>query len=375
MGHADQTEASTSSIPPGRQRWLDLFRGLAVFAMCLVNYPGSWATVYWPLTHAAWHGVTPADFIFPAFLFAVGLSIVNSRLLATEAVSTAISRSIRRSAFLFAIGFALGLIPNMDLANARVMGVLQRVAVCYCAGALLYLTTGWRSQVLAATFLLVINFSIMTFVPVPHCHVPALGERCTLAAYLDHLLLGTEATKVEPEGLLSTIPALVTMMLGLLAGQWLQSWHSRERKLIGLVAAAVFGVTAGWAWHPWLPINKQLWTSSYVLVTGGMCCLLLALCYQLGRTVWTKAFEVLGRYALAAYVAAELGARVMSLAAPRILTDEGRRNVTLQEIVHAWLIAAWADPFVASLTYALGYACLILLLAQVFSRVAPQRRA
>jgi predicted acyltransferase len=362
-----------------RQAWLDVFRGLAVVGMFLVNYPGSLSNVYWPLVHAGWHGATPADFVFPAFLFAVGVSISYSALSlhrsSKHLLRTPYCRIFPRTLIIFALGLALAGFPNYDLATLRVTGVLQRVAICYLIAAVLFLNTGRRTQAAVAVALLVGYQALMMHAAAPNCGAAWLTRECNFASHVDRLVLGGRAGagSHDPEGLLSTLPAIVTTIFGVLAGQLLQSKRADRQKTAVLVAAGVFGIIAGLAWHPWFPINKSLWTSSYVLLTAGVSCLLIALCYAANRVAWwATPFQSLGVNALAAYVMAELGSRILVADGWWHLPyRDGRPGANLQTFLYERLFSSWTDPYTASLLYAVAYS--IILVALMTSLLPLQR--
>ena len=349
-----------------RQSWLDVYRGIAVAGMFLVNYPGSWANVFWPFVHADWHGATPADFVFPSFLFAVGLSVTYSTLSLSdrEHIEPSVYLKIAgRTAIIFGLGLLLGGFPSFDLATLRVMGVLQRVAICYFVVAVLFLKTGWRSQAAMAAALLIAYFALMTYVPVPGCTVERLSKDCNLASYIDRLVLGGRAGagRHDPEGLLSTLPAIATTIFGMLAGRWLQARRCDHQKVAVVIATGLCGIVAGLIWHPWFPINKTLWTSSYVLLTTGVSCLVLALCYALNRVGWWGLpFKILGVNALAAYVAAEFGARI--LVGWHLPLRDGRQGANLQTFLYERLFIPWTDAYTASLLYAVSYSIVLIAL-------------
>src|SRR3989475_3072410 len=262
-------------MPQARLLSLAAFRGLTIAAMVLVNNPGTWAAVYAPLTHAEWHGLTPTDVIFPFFLFIVGMAIPLSRPTA--------GRVLRRAAVIFALGLVLNGLPGFDWATLRIPGVLQRIAVCYLVAAVLFLTTSWRTQAIVTAALLLGYWGAMTLVPVPGYGRGDLGPEGNLAAWLDRALLGPHIWRVarvfDPEGILSTVPAVATTLLGVLTGRWAQS--ARPPRVItgGLALAGALGAVLGAAWGVWFPVNKALWTSSYAVLTAGLALLVFAACY------------------------------------------------------------------------------------------------
>ncbi|MGA2903675.1 MAG: heparan-alpha-glucosaminide N-acetyltransferase domain-containing protein [Candidatus Korobacteraceae bacterium] len=312
--------AEHSRPAQGRLFSLDVFRGATIAAMIVVNNQSSDAA-YWPLQHASWNGWTPTDLIFPFFLFIVGVSLVfsfDSRLERGDSRRALVLHTIRRSAILFAIGLGLNGLAALQFHTWRIPGVLQRIALVYCAAGLITLFASIRSRVAWIAGLLFGYWILMRYVPVPGYGVPGrdiplLHSDANLAAYLDRkLLLGHlwEGTR-DPEGILSTLPAIATALCGVLTGEWLRSGRSAKQKLAGMLACGLAGVIAGEVWGIWFPINKKLWTSSYVLLTAGCALICLATCYwasdiKLRRGRWSKPFLIFGMNAIAAYVISEL---------------------------------------------------------------------
>lgn len=299
---------------------LDLFRGITMAAMIVVNNQNS-EQAYWPLRHAAWNGWTPTDLIFPFFLFIVGVSLVFSfqaRLQRGETRRTLVLHTIRRSMVLFLIGLLLNGMASLQPSTWRIPGVLQRIAIVYCIASIISLYSGTRARVVWIAVLTVGYWAIMRFVPVPGhgvptVDVPLLHPDFNLAAYLDRkLMLGHMWEKTrDPEGLLSTIPAIASALFGVLTGEWLQVKRTPNQKVIGLLLAGVVGLIAGNIWSHSFPINKNLWTSSYVVFTAGGALICLALCcwvadIKLHRGWWTTPFVILGTNAITAYVLSQL---------------------------------------------------------------------
>ena len=305
---------------PSRLFSLDLFRGATIAAMIVVNNQSSEAA-YWPLKHAQWNGWTPTDLVFPFFLFIVGVSLVLSfeaRLERGASRGTLVRHTLRRGAVLFAIGLGLNGLAAVPLDHWRIPGVLQRIAVAYCAAALITLYSKNYSRVAWIAALLVGYWILMRFVPVPGHGIPGrdiplLHPDANLASYLDRkLMFGHlwERTR-DPEGILSTLPAIATALCGVLTGEWLRSERSPKQKTMGMLACGVAGIVAGELWGMWFPINKKLWTSSYVLFTAGCALIVLAACYwltdiRLRRGWWTKPFIIFGKNAIVAYILSEL---------------------------------------------------------------------
>ena len=335
---------------------LDALRGITVAAMVLVNNPGTWRAVYPPLRHADWHGWTPTDLVFPFFLFIVGVSIPLSlgRRAGEGRERPVLARVLRRSAVIFLLGIVLNGFPWFDWATLRIPGVLQRIALCYLAAALVYLATGWRGQAWAAAGLLLGYWALMTLVPVPGYGAGDLGKAGSLAAYIDRTLLGSahlwqQAKVYDPEGLLSTLPAIATTLLGVLAGGWVAAGRSPKAVAAGLAVAGLAAAVLGAGWGLWFPINKALWTSSYALFTAGIAASGLGLC------VWifeerpyarlARPLVVYGRNALLVFVGSALLGRSL-----RLITVGG---VSVSDWCYQRVLANWADPYVASLLYAL----------------------
>ncbi len=321
---ASTTQLATPSVQrrptPTRLVSLDVFRGATIAFMIVVNSQTS-VDAYWPLQHANWNGWTPTDLVFPFFLFIVGVSLVlsfQSRLAQGCSRRTLVWHALRRSAILFAIGLLLNGLGSFSLASWRIPGVLQRIAIAYGAAALITLFSRPRSRVLWILGLLAGYWFLMRFVPVPGFGVPGrdiplLHPDANLAAYLDRkLMLGHlwEPTR-DPEGVLSTLPAIATALCGVLTGEWLRSKRAPQQKAAGMFLSGIAGIVAGELWGLWFPINKKLWTSSYVVFTAGCALVCLAICYwavdiRLHRGRWTKPFLIFGNNAITAYVISEL---------------------------------------------------------------------
>jgi predicted acyltransferase len=351
---------------------LDVFRGLTMAAMVIVNNPGTWDHVYWPLLHAEWHGWTPTDLIFPFFLFIVGISITLSRR------SESWGRIIRRAAIIFALGLFLTGYPHFDVSSWRIPGVLQRIAVCYlCAAAAYRLTAGerWRQGVgllSLAGALAAFYWLIMATVPAPNGIAGDLTPEGNVGAWLDRSLMPGHLWKPrwDPEGLLSTMPAIATALLGIVAGLWLGSAQTPQRKATGLVVAGAVGVALGYAWHPLFPINKNLWTGSFVAFTAGAAALLLAACYWIIDVRqwrgWTGPFVVLGSNAITLYVLSGLLADTLGAIA---VTGADGQVTSLGQWIYARCFEPLAAPRNASLLYALAHLVVLFVpLAWMYRR-------
>jgi len=277
---------------------LDVYRGLAVAGMILVMNAGNWSTVYWPLLHATWNGWTPTDMIFPSFLFIVGVSMTfsfASRLAKGASRAGLAWHVVRRSAILCVLGFFLNAVPTFDLTTLRIPGVLQRIALCYLIGGLLDLAVERRRVAViagVAAALLIGYWAMLRFVPVPGFGAGRLDSLGNLDAYVDRAIFGVRhlwpygltpghGVTYDPEGLLSTIPAVTNLLLGILAGGWLRSERSGPRRVAGLAVAGAAVMLGGWLLNPVVPINKRIWASSFALFSGGFGLLALALMYWL----------------------------------------------------------------------------------------------
>ena len=346
---------------------LDVFRGITMAAMVVVNNPGDWNNVYAPLLHAPWHGWTPTDLIFPFFLFIVGVSITLSKR------STSIASIVRRAAVILGVGLLLSGFPRFDLATWRIPGVLQRIAVCYAVAAVLY-TRSRRPAVIAsvAAALMLGYWAVMMAVPVPGGTAGDLSPDGNLGAFIDRALMSGHLWKPrwDPEGLLSTIPAVATTLLGILAGLWIGGSAAPARKAATLALAGAGAIAAGFAWDVLFPINKSLWTSSYVMFSAGAAALFLALCYWAidvkGWRWWTRPFVILGVNALALYALSSLLAGTLASIPVNL---DGGRVASLSSLIYASAFEPLASPKNASLLYALAnLAVLFVILLWMYRR-------
>jgi predicted acyltransferase len=369
-------EVARPEDPDRRLLSLDVFRGITVAAMVLVNNPGTWRAVYGPLRHADWHGWTPTDLIFPFFLFIVGVAIpfgLGRRLDADHGRGQIVLKVLRRAVVIFLLGLVLHAISSMDLATIRIPGVLQRIAVCYLVASLVFLALGRGAQLWIATVALLAYWAALTLIPVPGFGAGDLGKEGNLAAWIDRTVLGAHIWRVgrvyDPEGILSTIPAIATTLLGVLTGQWLRGARVSAAIARRLLFSGVAGVVIGLAWGRWFPINKSLWTSSYAVFTAGAALLALAACYWLIEIKrsrwWTGPFRLLGVNALAVFFLSTLLA--ILLARISMLSAGGRAH-SLQAIVFDALFAPWTSPAAASLAWAAANIVLWLAILWPFSR-------
>jgi len=352
--------------PPGRLMSLDLFRGATIALMILVNNPGNSAASYWPLDHAHWNGWTPTDLVFPFFLFIVGVAMAfsfTSRLQRGDSRARLLKHVLWRGAVLAAMGIFLNGFPNhYGFDHWRFYGVLQRIAICYVVVAVLELWADWRTQLAVVVACLVGYWLLMRFVPVPGFGIPThdiplLDPDRNIAAWLDRkLLMGHlyERTR-DPEGIISTIPALATCAAGLLTGKWLRTQNSMAKKTVAMVGVGALAIALGKVWNLWFPINKKLWTSSYVLFTAGMALVCLAVCYWIVdnkrlRGWWTTLILVFGMNAIAAYFFAEVVAKLIETFHPGPAA-----GLSVQQWIYQRLFAPLLSPANASLLYALVF--------------------
>ncbi|MBW3602085.1 MAG: DUF1624 domain-containing protein [Actinobacteria bacterium] len=334
--------AGEHAAPGAGRRWfgeLDVLRGAAILGMLAVNFasPGLHEAVP-QLGHAPWHGFTFADWVFPAFLFVVGTTLGVAGKPPTP------RRIARRTLLLFAIGLLLNAVPAFDLGELRVMGVLQRIALAYAGAAVVVRLGGPWAWALSGAALLLAHWAALLFVPLPDGTTGSLEQTEGLAAWVDAAVLGDDHSYFgafpDPEGLLGTIPAVGTVLLGALAGRSL-----RAGRVWWLVAGGVVGLAAGLVWSTQLPLNKQLWTGSYVLVTAGISALVLVVLHLVERARATHLAVLpvgaLGRNALTVYVVAEVPRRIMR--------ESGPDGVSAWERLIAWTAEAAGDPLLGGL--------------------------
>jgi predicted acyltransferase len=387
---------------------LDVFRGITVMMMTIVNNPGDWGHIYAPLEHAAWNGCTPTDLVFPFFLFIVGVSVSISqsgtiplskiltrtlsllllgwflsffskihvldwsgtsllvvRLLATTIITllffTDYPRKLYVSLALFALAILLAFGGFEDFANVRLPGVLPRIAFVYALLAMLHGRISVRGLLLLSLLFLIAYWSLMTYMPVPGIGAGSLQEGRNLAAYVDNYLLPGHLWSVtktwDPEGILSTIPAFSTGILGMLAGMYFRS----QTRL--LATAGLFCIVLGAVWDLSFPINKALWSSSFVLYTGGWAIVLLCLLYWFVDVQhfagWTKPFVIFGVNPMLVFFFSGIIPRALNM-----LEVEGKGlTAYLQDVLFASRIS---DPFLASFAGAFTYLLIWFLILRFF---------
>jgi predicted acyltransferase len=385
----------TSPSVPVRERLLslDVFRGITVAGMLLVNDPGTWAAIYPPLEHAAWNGWTPTDLVFPFFLFIVGITTylsLGARRARGDSEHAIRAQIIRRGALIFLFGllingfpyFTWGAVPGVPdptllqrmgdrLLHWRILGVLQRIGLAYTVAALLTLRTTVRQQIVILASILFGYWIVMTVLPVPgEGTIGALlldEPSRTMAAWVDRLVLDwsrvglgnhlwASSVTWDPEGVLSTIPAIGTAMLGNLAGRWIGEKRPLSERLAGLSSVGALGMMTGLMWHWSFPINKSLWTSSYVLFSAGVAAVALS------TVMWivdfnrvrrfTRLFVVYGTNPIVAFV----GSAVMARCIYSIFkVNYAGTRIPLQEGIYRTLFASWLSPVNASLAFAVAF--------------------
>lgn len=361
-----------SSSSSRRLLSLDVFRGITIAGMILVNSPGN-RTAYPPLEHSEWNGCTPTDLVFPFFVFILGVSLVFSfanRRDNGHGTRNLVSQILKRTAVIFGLGLLLNGFPYYHLDSIRIPGVLQRIALCYCFASLMYLRFSPKTLAWIAGITLVGYWQLMTRVPVPGYGAGILTPDGNLAAYIDRLfLLGHMYTPTfDPEGILSTGPAVITALLGVLTGDWLR--HHEDHQGFELMGVGALGILMGKVWDFWFPINKTMWTSSFVVFTAGAALLLLGLCHWTievkGWRRWSHVFEVFGINGLAAYVLSILDLKIQN----RIpVSISGVENGNLRLWITHTLFEPWASPMMSSLLYAACHTLIwYLILSELYRR-------
>ena len=370
-------ESSPATAPmPQRLVSLDAFRGATMALMVLVNNSGDWSHTYGPLRHSAWNGWTITDVVFPSFLWIVGVAITLSlggRLARGIARSRLMLQALRRAAILYGLGALCYLLPSFDFGTMRLLGVLQRIAICYLIASAIYLyAPRIRTQILWIVFLLAGYWLIMTLIPVPCYGAGRLDMEGNLAHYVDRIVLGAHnyaPTKTwDPEGIVSTLPAIATALFGILAGHLLRQTRGLDWKTTRLffIGNALIGL--GLICDIWLPINKQLWTSSFSLFMAGLDFVLLAgfiyLIDDLGYKRIVQPLVVFGMNAIAIYMLSEL----LAIALMSIHWHAAAGTISLQSWLFDHCFAPLASPYDAALVWALAFVLLMYVAAYALYR-------
>lgn len=364
---------------------LDVFRGATIALMILVNNPGDWGNVYPPLLHAKWNGCTPTDLVFPFFLFIVGVSVTLSLTKRKERgddILKLVLQIFRRSFLIFFIGVFLNAFPDFNLSEVRILGVLQRIALVYFFISLIFLFTEWKTQVIISAILLLGYWALITLVPVPGIGMPNISQPTiydpilqkeiapNIVAWLDNKLLAGHlwrSTKIwDPEGLLSTLPAIVTGLFGVLLGKFLRTKLDEFNKIIWIFFTANILIFIGLFWDLVFPMNKSLWTSSYVLFTAGLALHFFAMCYWLIDIKkidwWIKPFVIYGTNAITVYTLSWIGGTFLR----RIKFDFYGTETSLRNFLYDNLFKPFLSPINASLAWAIFYVLFWLGIMWIF---------
>ncbi len=353
------------SAKPGRLLSLDVFRGLVMAFMVIVNNgggPGSYAE----LEHSEWNGWTLTDCVFPSFLWIIGVAITLSltkRLTSGVSRSTIAVQTLRRAAILYSLGLLVYLYPEFHFGTMRLLGVLQRIAICYLAASLIYLTTSKRGQLVWIGGLLATYWVLMKLVPVPGFGAGRLDVEGNFAHYIDHMILGVHnyaSTKTwDPEGIVSTLPAIATALLGVQAGRILQWKRDLAARTCWMFVIGGLLVISSWICSGWLPVNKKLWSVSFCLLMAGLDFMIFAAMLWLvdgeGYRRFTKPFSIIGMNAIGVYMASELIAGTIDA------IHVGHSSA--QQWFFGNTMAQWLSPANASLMYALVYLALMYAIA------------
>ncbi|MBW8747973.1 MAG: DUF1624 domain-containing protein [Acidobacteria bacterium] len=362
-----RSEVSNESQAPSsspRLTSLDVLRGLTIALMIMVNTSGDGAHTFPFLSHAPWNGCTLADVVFPCFLFMVGISIVFSlrgKLRKGVPSSTILLQAAKRALILFALGLAVSSFPHYTLHTFRVFGVLQRIALCFFVATLLYLKAKPRTLVVVTVSILLGYWILLRWVPVPGfgmpgVDVPFLDPVGNFPAWLDrHLLPASHLYRAgfyDPEGLLSSVPSLATALLGVLTGIWITRQGVTSATARGLLTASVSLLALSGLWSIWFPLNKRLWTSSFVLFNAGLSLLALWFFFQVidlrpGKKRFIEPALVFGTNSLAVYAFSEFFAGTLDA-----IRLPGRHQTVQQWLFHP-LTLIFPNLYVAALAYAL----------------------
>jgi predicted acyltransferase len=368
----------TTSTASQRLLSLDAFRGATIAGMIMVNNPGTWSAIYPQLRHAAWHGWTFTDFIFPFFLWIVGVAMTLSfakRVESGAAKGKLVAHVVRRAVIIFALGLFLAGYPfgllfdhKFSFDVIRIPGVLQRIALCYLIASVIYLYTGLRGQILWLVGLLAGYWLLVWLVPVPGYGVWFFEPLGNLCWWVDshilagHTWRGSPVPGFDPEGIVSTIPAIATTLFGVLTGRWLRTEKSKEEKTVWMFVFGNALLLLGAILDMWMPINKQLWTSSYSIFMAGWALVCLAMFYWLidvkGYRKWATPFVIYGMNAITVFVLAGVVGRTMGLI--KVAMPDGTQ-LPLQAYIFQTYFLSIASPINASLLYALAFIFVMFL--------------
>lgn len=344
---------------------IDIFRGLTIALMIIVNNQGDWSHVYRVFRHAAWHGWSGADVVFPFFLFIMGVSIsysFSSGLRLTGRKPFLMGKILKRTLILVTLGLLLNLIPEFDIATVRIPGVLQRIGLCYCFGAVSFLFLTGRGRWISAIGILVLYGFLLKYITPGGIGEGTLepdGNLCHIvdrALFPGHTYEHATVRGFDPEGLLTTLPAVASTIGGILAGDVLRRKGPLRNKCFILGAAALLCIGAGLLLDRWIPINKNLWTPSYAVFMTGCALGLMVFLWWLvdvkGAVKWGMPFSVLGLNAIAAYILSSAAGKIMVHVQ---VMQEGGGAVTVKALMYQGLFAGWLSPFHASTAYSVAF--------------------
>ncbi len=378
------TATEVASQPPAtvaseRLMSLDVFRGMTIAGMLLVNNPGSWGHIYPPFKHAAWHGWTYTDTIFPFFLWIVGVAIPFSLVRRVEQgdhKGILFARIFKRFVIIFGLGWFLAAFPFYNFSEGtwvkwetfRIFGVLQRIAVCYLIASTLVMLTKVRTQVLWAAFFLVSYWAIMSLNSMPGFLPGDLTTEGNFSHYVDSTILGKHVWKSaktwDPEGIVSTLPAIASCLMGVMTGHLLRTKKSMEEKTAWILSGGALLMWIGQIWNIWLPINKPIWTSSYAVFMAGLAMTVFGVCYWLvdreKHQTWVKPFAIYGMNAITVFVlAGVLGRLSLEIKVP--MADKPTALKTY--LFETFFKGIGETPYLGSLAWAIMYVTLLYLVA------------
>ncbi len=349
---------------------LDAFRGFTIAGMMLVNNPGSWSNIYPQLKHAEWHGWTFTDWIFPFFLFIVGVAMVFSfSKVTTEEKNKVYIKIIKRALLIYAFGFFLSGFPYFNLSKIRVVGVLQRISFCYFFTSIIYLNTkSYKSRVGWILFLLFFYWAVMEFFPVPGIGAGLYEKGKNFSNWFDSITLTghmwSQTKTWDPEGIFSTLPAIATTLFGVLTGEFIRSKKSENEKTIYLFFTGQIFLLIGLIWDNYLPINKSLWTSSYSVFMTGWALVVLSFLYFLidvkGYKKYAKPLVIFGLNPLIVFILAGVFARLMGLIK---IQTEPEKFISLHQYLYHNYFTQVGSPINASLLWAICFMLLMYLIS------------
>lgn len=374
MPDPDQVTNQAFSPPAESSRLvsLDVFRGLTIAGMILVNNAGDWSHVYPALAHVEWNGWTPTDLIFPFFLFIIGVAMPFSftkRIQRGESRGKLLKHVADRALILIALGMLLSGIPDFNFSHRLILNVLQRIGLIYLMSGVIYLFTDVVSQAIVALAGIVIYWVLMLYVPVPGYGAGVLApignmwwyvDKILLQGWHQHLFVVGQYRLHHAEGILSLIPSISTVFLGALTGHYLRSKRSGIEKAAGMLVAGNFGLLIGSVMSIWFPINKLLWSSSYVVFTAGLALEVLGVCYWLvdirGYRKWTQPFMVFGSNAITSFFLSTLVALLLDIVFVTVTSPAGAAvRESLKSVIYNGVFAPLAGSYNASLFYSIVY--------------------